>query len=197
MNKKLVVLCVSSFFLFVALWWAIHYPTVLSVDQTLLTSFRAWGWLNALSLLGSSVTIGVCSIVLVLFLLLRKRVYGMVLVLIAVAGGYGLNTWIKHAVGRERPPFSHEAGFSFPSGHAMMSSIYLLLAAYFLGQEVKQRFARFLLYGISILLALLTGISRLTRQVHYPTDVLAGFALAASYLSLCIIVYEVFQKKHP
>ncbi|MBB4072460.1 undecaprenyl-diphosphatase [Anoxybacillus voinovskiensis] len=195
MSKKLVVLCVSSFFLFVALWWAIHYPTVLSVDKTLLTSFRAWGWLNALSLLGSSVTIGVCSIVLVLFLLLRKRVYGMVLVLIAVAGGYGLNTWMKHVVGRERPPFSHEEGFSFPSGHAMMSSIYLLLAAYFLGQEVKQRFARFLLYGISILLALLTGISRLTRHVHYPTDVLAGFALAASYLSLCIIVYEVFQKK--
>lgn len=195
MNKKLVVLCVSSFFLFVALWWAIHYPTVLSVDQTLLGSFRAWGWLNALSLLGSSVTIGVCSIVLVLFLLLRKRVYGMVLVLMTVAGGYGLNTWIKHVVGRERPPFSDEAGFSFPSGHAMMSSIYLLLAAYFLGQEVKQRFARFLLYGISILLALLTGMNRLTRQVHYPTDVLAGFALAASYLSLCIIVYEVFQKK--
>ncbi|ANB61202.1 PAP2 superfamily protein [Anoxybacillus amylolyticus] len=195
MNKKLVVLCISSFCLFVALWWAIHYPTVMSMDQTLLTSFRAWGWLNSLSLLGASVTIGVCSIILVLFLLLRKRVYGMVLVLVAVAGGYGLNTWIKHVAGRERPPFSHEEGFSFPSGHAMMSSIYLLLAAYLLGKEVEQRFARFLMYGISILLALFTGISRLTRQVHYPTDVLAGFALAASYLSLCILVYEFFQKK--
>jgi undecaprenyl-diphosphatase len=120
----------------------------------------------------------------------------MVLVLAAVGGSYGLNTIIKNGVGRERPPFSHgEAGLSFPSGHAMVGSIYLLLIAYFVGHEVKKRSSKWAIYIMCGVLALLTGLSRLAKQVHYPSDVVAGFFLAFPYLYLCLTVYQFFTKK--
>ncbi|BDG32595.1 hypothetical protein PthBH41_23070 [Parageobacillus thermoglucosidasius] len=65
--------------------------------------------------------------------------------------GYGLNTFIKDLVGRERPPLAQGVqGFSFPSGHAMVGSIYLLLIAYFLSKETKkasQRWVIFFIFG--------------------------------------------------
>ncbi|MCQ5365153.1 phosphatase PAP2 family protein [Anoxybacillus salavatliensis] len=183
-----------SFFLFMSLYWVLYFPIVSSFDEAGLSIFRSWKWLAPFSLLGASVTIGVCSIALKLFLLIRKQIYGIILVLVAVVGGYGLNILVKHMVKRERPPLSIEEGFSFPSGHVMMSSIYLLLVAYFLSQKVKKESHRFIIYVVFVVLVGLTGMSRIVHQAHYPTDVLGGFTLAVSYLSLCITIYEFFQK---
>ncbi|TXK92121.1 phosphatase PAP2 family protein, partial [Parageobacillus sp. SY1] len=60
--------------------------------------------------------------------------------------------------------------------------------------KASQRWAIFFIFG---LLALLTGLSRLSLQVHYPSDVLAGFLLACAYLSLCVAVYQRLKRNFP
>nr|ABQ12440.1 PAP2-like 2 phosphatase [Parageobacillus toebii] len=194
MNKCLLSVSALSFLLFLAIWAAVESEATNAMDERLLQMFDSWNWLDHFTILGNNYTIGIFSIILVLFLWLRKRdYYGMALVLVAVGGGYGLNTFIKELVGRERPPFAQGVhGFSFPSGHAMVGSIYLLLIAYFLSKEVKKASQRWAIFSIFGLLALLTGLSRLSLQVHYPSDVLAGLLLGIAYLFACISVYQFF-----
>ncbi|QSB48015.1 phosphatase PAP2 family protein [Parageobacillus toebii] len=194
MNKCLLSVSALSFLLFLAIWAAVESEATNAMDERLLQMFDSWNWLDHFTVLGNNYTIGIFSIILVLFLWLRKRdYYGMALVLVAVGGGYGLNTFIKELVGRERPPFAQGVhGFSFPSGHAMVGSIYLLLIAYFLNKEVKKASQRWAIFSIFGLLALLTGLSRLSLQVHYPSDVLAGLLLGIAYLFACISVYQFF-----
>ncbi|PDM40531.1 MULTISPECIES: phosphatase PAP2 family protein [unclassified Geobacillus] len=199
MNKCLLSVSALSFLLFLAIWAAVASGATNEIDERLLQMFDSWDWLDGFTILGYGYFIGIASILLVLFLWLRKRdYYGMVLVLVAVGGGYGLNTFIKDLVGRARPPFAQGVhGFSFPSGHAMVGSIYLLLIAYFLSKEVKKASQRWAIFFIFGLLALLTGLSRLSLQVHYPSDVLAGFLLACAYLSLCVAVYQRLKRNFP
>ncbi|MED4970521.1 phosphatase PAP2 family protein [Parageobacillus toebii] len=194
MNKCLLSVSALSFLLFLAIWAAVESEATNAMDERLLQMFDSWNWLDHFTVLGNNYTIGIFSIILVLFLWLRKRdYYGMALMLVAVGGGYGLNTFIKELVGRERPPFAQGVhGFSFPSGHAMVGSIYLLLIAYFLSKEVKKASQRWAIFFIFGLLALLTGLSRLSLQVHYPSDVLAGLLLGIAYLFACISVYQFF-----
>ncbi|MFB5166625.1 phosphatase PAP2 family protein [Parageobacillus toebii] len=194
MNKCLLSVSALSFLLFLAIWAAVESEATNAMDERLLQMFDSWDWLDGFTILGYGYFIGIASILLVLFLWLRKRdYYGMVLVLVAVGGGYGLNTFIKDLVGRARPPFAQGVhGFSFPSGHAMVGSIYLLLIAYFLSKEVKKASQRWMIFFIFGLLALLTGLSRLSLQVHYPSDVLAGLLLGIAYLFACISVYQFF-----
>ncbi|WP_143415750.1 phosphatase PAP2 family protein [Geobacillus sp. E263] len=199
MNKCLLSVSALSFLLFLAIWAAVESEATNAMDERLLQMFDSWDWLDGFTILGYGYFIGIASILLVLFLWLRKRdYYGMVLVLVAVGGGYGLNTFIKDLVGRARPPFAQGVhGFSFPSGHAMVGSIYLLLIAYFLSKEVKKASQRWVIFFIFGLLALLTGLSRLSLQVHYPSDVLAGFLLACAYLSICVAVYQRLKRNFP
>jgi undecaprenyl-diphosphatase len=194
MNKCLLSVSALSFLLFLAIWAAVESGATNAMDERLLQMFDSWDWLDGFTILGYGYFIGIASILLVLFLWLRKRdYYGMVLVLVAVGGGYGLNTFIKDLVGRARPPFAQGVhGFSFPSGHAMVGSIYLLLIAYFLSKEVKKASQRWMIFFIFGLLALLIGLSRLSLQVHYPSDVLAGLLLGIAYLFACISVYQFF-----
>ncbi|WP_027409688.1 phosphatase PAP2 family protein [Anoxybacteroides tepidamans] len=197
MSKRLMLFSLVFFLMFAGIWMAVSNDLTASFDDRLLAAFKTWNWLSGFSMFGSKWMIGICSIALILFFWFQKRnMYGIILVVVSVAGGYGLNTWIKNAVGRERPPFAHgEDGFSFPSGHTMLASIYLLLIAYVLGKEVKTKFQRMIIYTIAFILVILTGASRLARQVHYPTDVIAGGALGASYLIFCTIMYEFWSKK--
>jgi undecaprenyl-diphosphatase len=194
MNKRLLSVSALVFFLFLAIWAAVASGATNAMDERLLQMFDSWDWLDGFTILGYGYFIGIASILLVLFLWFCKRdYYGMVLVLVAVGGGYGLNTFIKDLVGRARPPFAQGVhGFSFPSGHAVVGSIYLLLIAYFLNKEVKKASQRWVIFFIFGLLALLTGLSRLSLQVHYPSDVLAGILLGIAYLFACISVYQFF-----
>lgn len=197
MDKRLLFVSVLGFLLFLAIWAAVAAGATNAIDRRLLQLFDSWDWIDGFTILGYGYFIGIASILLVLFLWFRKRdYYGMVLVLVAVGGGYGLNTFIKELVGRERPPFAQGVhGFSFPSGHAMVGSIYLLLIAYFLSKEAKKASQRRMVLFVFGLLALLTGLSRLSLQVHYPSDVLAGFLLGIAYLSVCISVYQFICRK--
>ncbi len=100
-----------------------------------------------------------------------------------------LNYVLKILFSRNRPADINlivETGFSFPSGHAMMSlGIYGFLI-YLLLLSDKNKISKIIGTCFLILLIFLIGISRIYLGVHYATDVIAGFIISASYLLLFI-----------
>ncbi|WP_352922079.1 phosphatase PAP2 family protein [Peribacillus simplex] len=73
------------------------------------------------------------------------------------------------------------AVFSFPSGHAMVGLIFFSIVAYLIMKETKGNSLKWAM-GIGFgCLILLIGVSRIAMKVHFPTDIIAGFALGAAY----------------
>lgn len=114
------------------------------------------------------------------------------LFLIFAAGGTALiNTVFKLLFERERPDLWQllvvEEGFSFPSGHAMISSS-LALVCIVLAWHTAHRWYAVIGGG---LYALLVGISRIYLGVHYPSDVLAGWCISILWI---ITLHKVLNK---
>lgn len=101
---------------------------------------------------------------------------------------YLLNELIKTIVQRDRPSLLeavHAVGYSFPSGHAMISTVCYGLFTYYLLKKIKTDNIRKIILFITISLILLIGFSRVMLNVHYFTDVLGGFLIGG----LFIIIY--------
>ncbi|HMC72129.1 MAG TPA: phosphatase PAP2 family protein, partial [Mycobacteriales bacterium] len=125
------------------------------------------------------------AIALVAGLVLWRRGFGRVYALapiasLAIAGGAVAVT--KHVVGRARPPVGlhlvSESNASFPSGHATHSAAVLLSVAFVVAVVVLRRLiVRVLVVVAAALVTGAIGASRLVLGVHWPSDVLAGWAL--------------------
>lgn len=100
-----------------------------------------------------------------------------------------LNQVCKLIFVRERPSLLHltkVSGYSFPSGHAMMSMAVYGLLIYFVYQSSLHQTWKYLLYTIFTMIILLVGFSRIYLGVHYASDVLGGYLLSFIYLLLFI-----------
>lgn len=109
-----------------------------------------------------------------------------------------LNQLIKGLVMRERPSVSvslNAEGYSFPSGHAMVSMVCYGLLAYFISKKLKSKRMIIFVQMTFTLLIFLIGISRYVINVHYLTDVLAGFFIGYFLLFGFIYLYETISQK--
>ena len=107
-----------------------------------------------------------------------------------------LNWTIKHIVQRPRPDESlrivTEDGFSYPSGHAMVTTAFYGLIIFFVYKNVENKVLRNLIcIGLSVLI-LLIDFSRVYLGVHYVSDVLSGTLISIAYL----IVATTIAKKY-
>lgn len=116
--------------------------------------------------------------------------------LITVLGGFACSMLLKLAFGRERPAvvrhLSHVATTSFPSGHAMMSSIVYLCIGLLLARRVQDARIRTVLVLVPLFLTVLVGISRVAMGVHYPTDVLAGWTAGLTWTVVAFTLHGRF-----
>ena len=115
---------------------------------------------------------------------------------ISVSAGSLLNTLLKQLIVRPRPDiFNHAtdaALSSFPSGHAMMSTIVYLTLGALLSLSSSDRRIKINILFWSVFLPLIVGISRLYLGVHWPTDIIAGWVAGATWSLLCLAVYHRF-----
>jgi len=122
-------------------------------------------------------------------MLLYKHWYPALLLLGGTLFAHLLNTWIKQLIARERPSVSvtlNAEGFSFPSGHSMISMVFYGLLAYLLCKKIHSEKGKLMVQILSGTLVCLIGISRYFINVHYITDIIAGFTIGFALLYIYI-----------
>jgi undecaprenyl-diphosphatase len=137
----------------------------------------------ALTQLGRGKGIAAIALFVSLFLGSRKQWRSLRYLLITIIGSGLLNLSVKFLFHRHRPTLwdslSPELDFSFPSGHAMLS----LTLSIAIAVLVPQRHWRSLFLFCGVMLAIAIGWSRLYLGVHYPSDILSGWALAIAWVT--------------
>ena len=142
-----------------------------------------------LTSLGSTDLLWLATCAVAGFLGLDRRYRAMVFVLVAVLTGWGLSFALKDLFQRNRPtvvPHLMSAHFSsFPSGHSLMSAVVYFTLGSLLASLVTRRRLKVYFLGLAAALSGLVGVSRLILGVHYPTDVVAGWAAGLAWATLC------------
>lgn len=147
--------------------------------------------------LGAIVVLGMATLAAIGYLLLEGKRRVALLLLIATLGALGLSMLLKHSFDRPRPELVPHAAMvytaSFPSAHSMLAaSTYLTLGA-LLARVQRRRTIKAYILSCAVLLTLLVGISRVYLGVHWPSDVLAGWAAGAGWALLCWLLARWLQ----
>lgn len=131
----------------------------------------------------------------IIFLLVMKNKKMSFSILLNLAIATFLNIFLKNIIQRPRPDdfrLINETGYSFPSGHSMISMAYYGYLIYLIFKFVKNKKLKTFLITFLCILILTIGLSRIYLGVHYTSDVIAGFVLSVSYL----IIYTSIIKKY-
>ena len=105
-----------------------------------------------------------------------------------------LNQLLKGILQRPRPTefrIIEETGYSFPSGHSMVSMAFYGYLIYLIYKFVKNKYIKWSLIILLSILICTIGVSRIYLGVHYTSDVLGGFLISISYL----VIYTSAIKK--
>jgi len=143
---------------------------------------------KAITTLGSGWFLWACGAVVVFFLTRRDRRREAALFVVAFVGANIMEQAMKLVFQRVRPhPYFDYAmpdSFSFPSGHAFISFGFYLTLAEILVQPAWPFLRRAIIWIGAVVMTLLIGFSRVYLGVHYPTDVLAGYAGAIAWTAV-------------
>lgn len=146
---------------------------------------------KTITTLGSATVLTV--ITLTLFLLFKNKVIVKHLAM-HLTMGFLLNQITKIIFLRPRPSINiiDISGYSYPSGHSMMSLIFYGYLAYIVYKSNLNKTKKLIINTFLITLIILIGLSRIYLGVHYTTDVIGGFILATIYL---LIIKNIKEKK--
>ncbi|WP_251554866.1 phosphatase PAP2 family protein [Neobacillus muris] len=149
--------------------------------------------------MGDKKGIGAVGVLVLLWLLFKKKNYlGAGVFALAVALGNEVSNLLKDAFARPRPEIEHlihVTSYSYPSGHAMVGMIVYFLIAYLVMESVQSKIGKSITIVIIASLLLLIGASRIILQVHYPSDVLGGYALGFLWVSIWIGIYRSVRQR--
>lgn len=139
----------------------------------------------------------ICLILLSIISFFKNKKFGLIitsnLIIVTI-----LNQLLKFIVKRPRPSelfLVIENGYSFPSGHSMVSLSFYGLLIYFIYKYINNKKLKISLIILLVFLIILIGISRIYLGVHFVSDVLSGFLLSICYLIIFIKVINKFILK--
>jgi len=147
--------------------------------------------------LGGVTILALVTLIAAGYLVLMHRYGATALVIVASLGGGLLSEVLKRGFGRARPVVVPHLivvqSLSFPSGHSMAAAVIYLTLGALLARFAARRRIRIYVLGISFGLTFLVGITRVYLGVHYPTDVLAGWAAGLAWALVCWLVARYLQ----
>ena len=194
--RKTVIIIAITVLLFIKLCQNLIKNELSMFDQNtynylqLFASERVTAVMTVVTHLGSTYFF-IAIVFLSLVLFRRNRINNRYAKLIALnfVGIWILNKIIKVAFHRERPdimPLINATGYSFPSGHSMLSFSVYGFIIYILYKSRKGGLIKYLSICILSLTIVLIGISRIYLGVHYASDVIGGYLAAFAWLVLLI-----------
>lgn len=193
-----VIFVAFSLWLFIEVAEEVMEGETRELDRLILLTMRMPGdpatplgpvWLQSvardITALGSVSVLSLCVVIATLFLLLAGKRRTALFVPLATLGGGLASFLLKEAFARPRPDlFPHGdlvVTASFPSGHAMISAVVYLTLGALLARLVRTYVLKSYVMGVALTLSGLIGVSRVYLGVHWPTDVLAGWAAGAAW----------------
>jgi len=142
-----------------------------------------------LTALGSIGVLTLVTLSVAGFLILDGKKIASLLIMATVVGGLVISTMMKMSFDRPRPNLvphgAHVYTASFPSGHSAQSAVVYLTLGALLARVYRRRRLKAYVLFLAMLVAFLVGVSRVYLGVHWPTDVLAGWTLGATWALLC------------
>ncbi|WP_425846527.1 phosphatase PAP2 family protein [Agrococcus sp. TSP3-2-1] len=177
---------------------------VAGIDRPLLDAIltirdpRADAFITGFTDLAGTIGMPLIAIVSLLILILRRRSWTpLVLVVAAGAGSLLMTVAGKVLIGRDRPPLTdavppYEVSASFPSGHTLNAVAILGIIAYLLVLRRRSVWARAGIIAIAVVASLLVAASRVYLGHHWVTDVVAGWLLGAAWLAIVITAHRLY-----
>ncbi len=161
------------------------------------------GWLGYVSrevtVLGGGVVLTLITLTVAGYLIIERWYASTLLLLVAVGGGMLLTNVLKGYFDRDRPavvPHLVDTLLkSYPSGHSMMSSVVYLTLAVLLARAMERRRVKIYCVSVALFLSFVVGASRVYLGVHYPTDVVAGWAGGVAWALLCWLAAQWLEKR--
>ena len=204
MKKKQLVTCITLLVFFVITILLVVMNKSAFIDDNLYNLIRKVSspgidkFMVFVTKLGNAIEIA--GIVLI-FLLIFRNWYGIFLTL-SSGVSVATNSIIKYIIRRIRPDHLRlikQGGYSFPSGHAMISIAVYGAFLYLVIKKIKNKVLKTILSILLIFIILGIGISRVYVGVHYPTDVIAGYLLGIIELIIIIAIFNgrgLFNEKN-
>jgi undecaprenyl-diphosphatase len=204
-RRKVSVLLVAGLVGFVALALAYEHDPLEAIDREtaewVAASMPSWaqalarppswigGWLGIMAL---AIVLGV--------VLMRERAWLDFGFLVATfAGSQIVVTLLKSWFDRPRPDLGSAvvlpSSASFPSGHATAGIASLGAAAVLIAERLPSHRARVWLWALVVTGGLTIGASRVVLNVHYVTDVLAGWCLGLAWLAACLLARDGLRRR--
>lgn len=149
--------------------------------------------------LGSTSVLTLVTLAAAAFLAILRKAHAAVLVLATVSTGVLMSNVLKYLFARDRPPCAADAAAtftaSFPSGHSMMAAVTYLTLGVLLARTQGPPPVKIYILAVALLLTALVGVSRVYLGAHWPTDVVAGWALGAAWALLCWLLALWLQSR--
>lgn len=167
----------------------------LAIGYNTPTTVAIWEYISFLGSL--AFLIGLTFLIIAMFAI-RRDWLAVRHISFAMSGAVGLNIIAKWIVHRVRPDelYAHTmpASYSFPSGHALYSLTFYLTIAMILGRRSQGNQSK-AIFGAAVVLLALIGTSRIFLGVHYGSDVLGGYLIAAVWL-LFLSIPSASKRSH-
>lgn len=197
---KPLTIAILSVIAFMALAHYIFYSDLTQIQQTIfnfmshLRNTQLNTLMLALTKTANPLPIIIVTLIISVLLFLKHHKREAFFSLLTIITTAGTNSILKHVFVRERPSFDsliHETGFSFPSGHSMISFALALLLSYLSFYFLSKRWLAFLVSLLCFSYAILVGFSRVYISVHYAGDVLGGWLAATAVFSILLCFFNL------
>ena len=199
-NKKEIIFLISIIILFAIISVLVitekfntidtlTYSYILNIRNDSITSFLK----TITNLAGASFLLALSCL---LFIILKNKKTALY-VFINLVSSFTINETAKSIFTRSRPVginLIEETGFSFPSGHSMISLSFYGFIAYLLCKQTENKYTKSIIIILTALIVLIIGFSRIYLGVHYLSDVIAGFLLATIYLTIYLKLIKLEKK---
>lgn len=199
-SKKISILTISLLIIFVI--WTINVvlqtELIRNFDSLMINQIyhhNQWtlSFFRPLTNIGDTFATILVTAIIFLLLIVKKYYYAAIYLVLNKVVVAGLNSLIKIIIERPRPSHTHyvyAGGYSFPSGHSASSFalyISILIISLYIFKKIK---LKVIISTLCIVMVLLIGYSRIFLGVHYPSDVLGGYLLAATILTFNTLLFR-------
>ena len=152
-----------------------------------------------ISFFGSHLFLIPANLILIVVFIIKKDRWNSIIIPAVASSSVLMLFILKFIFQRARPVnplFLKAAGFSFPSGHALMSVTFYGLILYILISQQKNNWLKLLYVLIFSGLIVIIGLSRIYLRVHYASDVIAGFSLGIVWLMISLAILSNMENRY-